>query len=152
MLRLRRFSGSLKKAFKASETRFLAAAVPFAFCITYIITTKALDTLNQFSGKKSTSSNCIEKVASSDAPNPTLRICEDPLWYICIDLNLYCEAPFMDKTVRPFRSKRTIPCFLSLVSNQESALTVKRHAMKRYYGNPTFPYLTVCSYIIKSST
>lgn len=30
-LRLRRFSGSLKKAFKASEACFLAAAVPFAF-------------------------------------------------------------------------------------------------------------------------
>lgn len=40
MLLLRRFSGSLKKSFKASETRFLAAAVPFAFCITYNITTK----------------------------------------------------------------------------------------------------------------
>lgn len=33
MLLLRRFSGSLKKAFKASEVCFLAAAVPLAFCI-----------------------------------------------------------------------------------------------------------------------
>lgn len=33
MLLLRRFSGLLKKDFKASEARFLAAAVPFAFCM-----------------------------------------------------------------------------------------------------------------------
>uniref|UniRef100_A0A2P2KQ75 Uncharacterized protein MANES_01G189400 n=1 Tax=Rhizophora mucronata TaxID=61149 RepID=A0A2P2KQ75_RHIMU len=33
MLRLRRFSGSLKKALKASEVCFLAAAVPLAFLI-----------------------------------------------------------------------------------------------------------------------
>lgn len=32
MLLLRRFSGSLKKAFKASEARLRAAAVPLAFC------------------------------------------------------------------------------------------------------------------------
>jgi hypothetical protein len=36
MLRFLRFSGSLKKAFKVSEARFLAAAVPFAFCVSYL--------------------------------------------------------------------------------------------------------------------